>query len=171
MVFYTADMHLDDMRAFKLSKRPFKNLDEMRSSIIYNWNSVVSNEDDVYIIGDVCLKLDMFISVIKKLNGIIHIIPGNHDENLINRAKIEYISDKIIYYSRDIVTVIDGGYVVVLCHYPFYEWPGFFNSALHFHGHTHGNLGVSFKDDAYDVGVDVRRFKPVKLSEVLNWHE
>jgi calcineurin-like phosphoesterase family protein len=74
-----------------------------------------------------------------------------------------------VTYHRDILNIKDNGRKVVLCHYPIHEWDGYYNGAIHIHGHTHSNIGVSFREGAYDAGVDARNFEPVTLDEMINW--
>lgn len=49
---YISDLHLGHKNAIMHDNRPFADLDEMHSSIIANWNDVVKEEDEVYILGD-----------------------------------------------------------------------------------------------------------------------
>ena len=51
-VFVTSDLHFYHNNIIKLCNRPYKDLEEMHIALINNWNSVVTNEDDVYILGD-----------------------------------------------------------------------------------------------------------------------
>lgn len=64
----------------RFDNRPFGTIDEMDEALVNNWNSVVSNADHVYHLGDFCWgKKDDWIKYLKLLNGNIHIIKGNHD--------------------------------------------------------------------------------------------
>ena len=49
-----------------------------------------------------------------------------------------------------------GGSLVVLSHYSFEEWDGFYRGALHLHGHTNNTLPPIAipKGGRVDVGVD-----------------
>ncbi len=77
--FYTADLHIDHSRIIELSKRPFSDVNEMKDTIIKNWNETVGNGDIVYILGDTCFSVHNFIDLMEELSGQIHIIKGNHD--------------------------------------------------------------------------------------------
>ena len=57
MIYYTADLHLGHENVIRYCDRPFSNAEEMGEAIVSNWNSVVREEDEVYIIGDVLFKL------------------------------------------------------------------------------------------------------------------
>ena len=171
MKFYTADTHWDHANIIKLCNRPFKSIQEMQEVMINNWNARVGVSDDVYILGDFSFGATIFYEYATKLNGVKHFIVGNHDHEAYKKAQVMTSNTKgikNIFFHGDIWSVKDDNVRVVLCHYPIYEWEGSFKGAIHFHGHCHGNIGKSFKTNAYDVGVDVWNFTPVTLKEILN---
>ena len=171
MKFYTADLHWDHKNIIRLSKRPFESLKDMQDIMWADWNATVSNSDDVYILGDFCFGVTTFIEYIERLNGNLHFIRGNHDtEPFVKIRKMKESGDKRFrrcFFHEDVHEMKDDGQRVVLCHYPLREWPGYFKKAIHLHGHCHGNIGESFMEGAYDVGVDVWDFKPVTLEEIV----
>lgn len=172
MKFYTADLHLGHKNVLGLSKRPFLNVYDMRETILNNWNKIVSNSDDVYVLGDIGFDFDDIIDFLMNANGNIHLLPGNHDK-FYNRLKTSLqkpvykkLSKRLMLHD-DIHNIKDNGYHISLCHFPIYEWHQYHRGSVHLHGHTHGNIGESYKKNAYDVGVDVRSFKPVNLNDIL----
>jgi len=164
--FYTSDLHVDHTNIIKLNKRPFINIDEMKETIITNWNKTVTNSDIVYLLGDTCLKVQNFIELVKVLNGQLHIIRGNHDDEVIKKAINGYKIKNVVYH-RDILRVKDGSHTVILSHYPIYEWDRWFRGSIHLYGHVHGNIGRSFRPRAYDVGVNIWNYRPVTLDEII----
>ena len=50
--FYISDLHLGHKNILAFDNRPFFSLEEMTETIISNWNSVVSKNDSVYVLGD-----------------------------------------------------------------------------------------------------------------------
>ena len=52
MNYYISDLHLGHTNVIKFDKRPFSNIEEMENKIIENWNSRVTKQDTVYILGD-----------------------------------------------------------------------------------------------------------------------
>ena len=56
MNYYIADLHLGHANIIRLSNRPYKDVDEMDNDLINRWNSVITDTDDVYIIGDLIFK-------------------------------------------------------------------------------------------------------------------
>ena len=74
-------------KSFICEPRGFTTADEMNEAIIERWNKVVKPDDIVYHLGDVFLNNDKVgIECVKRLNGTIFMIWGNHDTN--NRKDI-----------------------------------------------------------------------------------
>lgn len=66
-----------------LTRPGFTSLDDMNQYMIDNWNSVVKSTDVVYHLGDVVFgddKVKWMENNWNKLNGIKHLIIGNHDD-------------------------------------------------------------------------------------------
>jgi calcineurin-like phosphoesterase family protein len=51
--FYIADLHFGHWNIVRYDNRPFESIEEMDNALIRNWNNVVSDEDTVYILGDI----------------------------------------------------------------------------------------------------------------------
>ena len=49
MNYYISDLHFGHKKCIEFDSRPFSSVEEMDAAIIQNWNSKVSDEDDVYI--------------------------------------------------------------------------------------------------------------------------
>jgi len=116
MVFFTSDTHFSHNKPFIYEPRGFSSAEEMNEKIIENWNSVVKQEDEVYLLGDVVLSnMEAGIAALKRLNGKIHIICGNHDT-----------TNKIKAYAQcsNVVEICDGKFLKLgkqnfyLSHYP-----------------------------------------------------
>ena len=50
--FFIADTHFNHERIIPICKRPFSDVEEMNKKLIENWNSVVSDDDIVWVLGD-----------------------------------------------------------------------------------------------------------------------
>ena len=79
-IWVSSDCHFCHDRDFIFKPRGFDNIFDMNETIIKNWNSLVNYDDTVYLLGDIMLN-DNFegINCLRRLNGNIKIIFGNHD--------------------------------------------------------------------------------------------
>lgn len=75
--FVISDLHLGHEGILKY-RNQFKTIEEHDNFIIDNWNKVVTTQDKVYVLGDVCWK-KKDLEKIKLLNGKKILIAGNHD--------------------------------------------------------------------------------------------
>lgn len=79
-IFLIGDTHFMHKNIIKYCNRPFKDVEEMTESLIKNWNSVVDNNDIVYVVGDFALcGKQKIIEIGNRLNGRKRLILGNHD--------------------------------------------------------------------------------------------
>ena len=157
-LFFTSDTHFGDHRTLNIHKRPFASVAEMDEALVGAWNAAVGEDDEVWHLGDFARKLGDVPALLGRLNGRIHLVRGNNDP-----AGIEDIpgwASVCDYHEMEA-----DGVRLVLCHYPFRSWNGQHKGALNLHGHSHGKLKPMPRQ--YDVGVDARRFRPVRLAELL----
>ena len=77
-------------------QRPFSTVEEMEHVLINNWNSTVTNQDTVYILGDFCWgKETDWIRILDKLNGNKVLIRGNHDiKDMSDKLKNKFLDIK-----------------------------------------------------------------------------
>ena len=78
-VYFTSDLHFYHANVIKYCNRPYFSVEEMNKDLIYQWNSEVCSNDDVYCLGDFSLAfrpVELYSSV---LNGKKYLLPGNHD--------------------------------------------------------------------------------------------
>jgi calcineurin-like phosphoesterase family protein len=168
---YCADHHFFHESMLKLfpGSRPFDNISQMHEYMIEAHNARASNSTDVYILGDFAYgnKLDpaQIRKVFEKLKGRKHLIIGNHDNKDILNLRW---SSQPSFAKK----INDNGRSIFLCHYAIHSWPGFYNGAYHFFGHTHGKLPTHGR--MMDVGVDSWNLSPVTASEAIermkNWN-
>lgn len=83
MKYVTGDLHLGHDEIIGYCKRPYPNVKVMDRTITKDHNNIVTDDDDVYIIGDFSLKTAQYRGTlenyVQKLNGRLHLILGNHD--------------------------------------------------------------------------------------------
>ena len=92
------------------------------------------------------------------LHGAKHLVAGNNDALAVTGCAMW---QSVQPYAE----VMADGRRLVLCHYPFRTWRDMTKGAINLHGHSHGRLRGLPRQ--FDVGVDARDFRPVKLAEVL----
>ena len=117
MIFYTADLHLGHENVIAYSNRPFSNAAEMLECIILNWNSIVSADDDVYIIGDMFFKINSKeqLEILRRLKGRKHLILGNHDRDFNSNIRNEFaeITDEgITEHAQILDTFTENGVLI-----------------------------------------------------------
>lgn len=172
MIFITSDLHLFHDRKFIYKPRGFLSIEEMNNAYVEEWISKVSNEDDVYIVGDFCLgdRYDLIDELLNKLPGNIHLIIGNHD----TIKKIEYYRSKGIDVKyADIIKHKKRRYY--LSHYPtitadLNSSPE--NCVINLHGHLHGK-DIFYDDKPFmiNVSVDANNNKFLTLDDIKNLYD
>lgn len=110
--------------------------------LIDNWNKVVTNGDDVWILGDIGRTggraiTDELIRKIAVLKGRKHLILGNHDE--LDDARLRQLFVSVSDYKE--LKWSEGGrpYSCVMSHYPILMWNGQHKGAILLYGHLHGS--------------------------------
>lgn len=165
MIYFTSDTHFGHKNILKYTKREGSNIEEMDENLIYKWNSAVGHKDTVYHLGDFSFYgTSRTLDIIKRLNGSIVLIRGNHDGVVKSEVakRFEFIKD---YYE---LRVTENGIhqKVVLCHYPFFSWHNMHMGAWHLHGHSHGSVPFQANLPRLDVGVDVHDGYPVSYDAI-----
>ena len=167
--------HFNHNRQFVWGARGFNSVEEMNEAIIERHNSIVAPEDDVYVLGDLCLgggEPSMIFrnqALIGRLNGRLHIILGNHD----TPARIE-----MYRFCRNVVEVVYAtmihyrGYHFYLSHFPTLtanlEKESLKQCTINLFGHSHQK--DNFYNDIpfmYHVGVDSHDCYPILLDDAI----
>jgi len=168
--FFTADTHFDDPYSLQYFNRPFQSVDEMNRVMVEKWNSVVTENDMVYHLGDFTLDdIGHFTKWVTQLQGNIRILPGSHDQfwlkDFVDSEKVQVIPPLVSVEFPELAAE-NTPQVMVLCHYSMQVWDGSNHGSWHLFGHSHGKLkgiGLSF-----DVGVDCTDFAPLSLERVAS---
>ncbi len=163
-IFFTADTHFRHANLLKyMPNRPGKTIEEHDEILIERWNEVVKPGDSVYHLGDFLFGsgrrcTDNVDRYLKRLNGQVHLILGNHDGKAVRRCNWASISDiKCIKINKQ---------RLVLCHYSMVVWRKSHYGAWQLFGHSHGNLEDCPHRLSTDVGVDSWGYRPVTLDQI-----
>lgn len=159
MKFYTADTHFGHDNIRRFCNRPFDNVAEMDKALTDNWNNVVGQNDEIYMLGDFTFyRGQQVLDIFSKLNGRKHLIRGNHDKH--DTLSLPWAS------VQDYLEISDNGTKLVLFHYGMRSWNGMFKGHRHLFGHSHARLpGNSL---SLDVGVDCWDYTPTTLPAIVS---
>ena len=178
MIYFTSDWHFGHDKDFAWGgPRGCVSMADNTMKIVSNHNSVVTDEDDVYVLGDLMLgDYEYGLEAIKQMKGKLHIILGNHDtqkrielyEQLPNVVEVTYA--KLIKIGKQ---------HYYLSHYPTftanYDDKPYHNHIINLYGHTHQADNFFCMGDPlfdypnpfmYHVGVDSHNCYPVSAEEV-----
>lgn len=165
-VWFTSDNHYFHKNIIKYCNRPWT-FEEQTEQLISRWNSRVGEYDDVYHLGDFAFasrkQYDQVIEIIKRLNGNIHFIRGNHCDaelwEMIERTNLPHV-----VWIKDYAKIRVQGQKVILSHYPFATWDSAHHGSWHLFGHCHGSFEGIGK--SMDVGLDAH-----PEHQVFSWDE
>ncbi len=161
MIWFTADTHFGHKNIIKHCDRPFDSVEEMDETMISNWNDRVQKGDRIYHLGDfaVYCSTEHAHNILKRLNGEIFLIRGNHDKTVKSlEGKFAFVRD---YYELKYKPIH-----VCLFHYALRTWRGRHYGSWHLYGHSHGSLPPLKGEKCCDVGVDVWDYSPVSIEEL-----
>lgn len=154
--FIIADTHFGEENIITYAHRPFENAIDMDERMIRRWNSVVSEEDVVFHLGDVGNP-----EVVKKLNGHKILIMGNHDmshsQDFWREAGFNEVSRFPVIYND----------FIVLEHEP----PTFYSDEVPYawiYGHVHDTeMYQTVTRRSACVSVERWNYTPVELNEII----
>lgn len=150
-IFWTSDTHYCHANVVKFDALPHASVEEMNEHRISIWNSQVKRGDTVYHLGDLSLgKLDETLKLLKRLNGRIHLIKGNHDHVI---RKVIAADINALAWVKDVAEVKVNDQLIFMSHYAHRVWPKCHYGSWHLFGHSHGSMPPLGK--SFDVGWNV----------------
>jgi calcineurin-like phosphoesterase family protein len=175
--FFTSDHHFFHENIIKYCNRPFKSVLEMNSLLISNWNSLISNKDEVYVLGDIVIgNKSQLKEILSSLNGKKILIKGNHDR--FSNTALKDAGFNCVFKS---LTIQVNNLTVLLNHYP-YKPDNFINldeeqkkflnkrpdnnGTWLLHGHSHSKIALN--KNSIDVGVDAWNYYPVSEERLIS---
>lgn len=169
-IWITSDLHFNHNREFIFKPRGFETVEEMNEAIVQRWNEKVSPYDEVYVLGDLMLgDSTIGIEYLKRLNGNIHIILGNHDTD--TRVNLYYSLSNVV----EVTLAAKLNYKkhhFFMTHYPCLtgnlEKETLTQCTCNLYGHTHQK--TNFYNDMpfmYHVGVDSHDCYPILLDDII----
>lgn len=187
-LYFTSDTHFLHENIIKYCNRPFNNIGHMDEVIVNNWNSMITDDDTIFHLGDFCWGgKGEWIHFMHRLRGKKILIQGNHDRD--KDIPIE-MWNEIYPAFVNIEVKDDKPQRITLCHYPMISWHQSHKGAWQFFGHMHnasikpqkehiegGDEVASFlkeeykysdklRYDQYDVGVDGNDYSPISYYQI-----
>lgn len=126
-IFFISDLHLGHKRILEFSpERGGTDVISHSEWLVQQWNSVVTKNDLVWVLGDVCFD-KTHLKYLKRMKGTKHLILGNHDQ---------FPLDTYLQYFNKIHGLMKykGHW---LSHAPVHE--GSLRNLCNIHGHVHAN--------------------------------
>lgn len=158
----TADWHIgESLELTKIRGRPFKSSEEILEHILHKHNSLVSKDDRVIVVGDVCAyTAPNLLKYVADFAGTKTLIRGNHDGVIPDSQFLQYF-DRVVP-EGDGIEIDCGGIPCYVTHYPTRGRKDRFNLVGHIHAAWKYQLNM------INVGVDVHHFYPVDLDTIPN---
>jgi len=135
IVRFIADLHLSHENMAK--RRGFSTIEEHDEHIIAKWNSVVNKRDVTYILGDITMEKSAPYPLLDRLNGIKHIVLGNHDRRQDTK--------KLFDYAESIAGMIQYK-GIMLTHAPIHPMELEYRFNKNIHGHIHDKVVMKMLD-------------------------
>lgn len=196
--FWTADLHFGhaNIREYEPARQELgADVDAMNDALIHRWNAVVGQDDEVYIVGDLCMgKIAESLPLVELLNGEKYLIAGNHDRwfglyphegedskkgRMWARWAAAYQEVGLALITDEWLDVLIGRHVVRVCHFPYsgdhteevryVENRPPDNGHVLLHGHVHGAWRINGRQ--INVGVDAHDYYPVVEEEIVQMIE
>lgn len=150
-LYLIADMHFGHKNVCRF-RTEFSTMDEHENYIMKKWQSVITKNDTVYVLGDAAFTQEG-LKKIATLNGRKILIAGNHDDLHASKYLQVFHNMKALMTKKD----------VWLSHAPIHpeELRGKFN----IHGHVHNN---TIQDNRYmNVCCEVVGYTPIEFDVAL----
>lgn len=157
MIWFISDTHFGHTNIMKYEKRPFDSVEEMNSTMIKNWNSLVDPDDIVYHLGDFCF-LGKYSEIIFQLRGKKILIVGNHDASPRKMEKLGFVA------SLESATVKIEHHTFFLSHRPCYDLP---DGVWNLHGHVHSKWKTIHEKRIICLSVENWNYCPVSYKEIV----
>lgn len=169
-IFVTSDWHLGHDRQFVYKPRGFNNVQEMNEAIIERHNRLVKPDDDVYVLGDLALGPHENVDLIKRMNGKLHIVYGNHD-TIVRQALYAQLPN--VVETAWAIMLNYKKYHFYMTHFPCntgnLQKESLKQMTLNLYGHTHQtNKFYEDRPYMYCVDVDAHNCYPINLDDIIS---
>lgn len=157
--YFIADTHFGHSNIIKYENRPFADIYAMEEAIIENWNTVVNQNSEVFVLGDFSLyDKDKTLEICHRLNGKKTLVIGNHDMQS-PKYYLECGFDNVSMYP----IIIDKFWI--LSHEPLYVNENM--PYANIFGHVHSNkMYADYCAQSFCVSVERINYTPINFSKI-----
>lgn len=182
MIYFTSDTHFGSQRTLELSKRPFKNTEEMDKTILDNFNNILTEEDVLFHLGDFGNY-----EMVRKINCSVRLILGNYEEKDITMDYDDNVYEFCHQLKKEGFESIGRKKYISVPHHETNEYI-LFNlvhepsksickpisertpkNVFNLYGHIHGRQMI--RRYGMDVGVDCHHFRPVSMDDIWFYYD
>lgn len=158
-IFFIGDTHFGHSQIIDYENRPFANVEDMDKELINRWNSVVMDEDTVFMIGDFSFyDKAKTTEICNCLKGQKILIIGNHDDK-----QAEYYIDCGFYKVYEYPIIFERFWMI--SHDPLYLNPNM--PYANIYGHVHGNeMYVDYSKHSFCACVERINYTPIEWDEI-----
>lgn len=160
-IYVTSDLHLGHKNIIEYCNRPYTSVEDMNTQLINNWNSIISDDDTVFFLGDFCMgNKDNIISYGKQLKGHKILVLGNHDHG--SKAAYKEAGFEQIYGEQVVIHFDEYDKTI---HFSHHRKPNDETHYLNLYGHQHDKPD---DDDMHKcVCVELWNYKPILLDDLI----
>ena len=153
-MYVISDTHFSHRKVVEF--RPWPTVEEHDRELVERWNATVKKDDTVWHLGDVCLGGKDKLSILGSLNGLKHLVMGNHDV---------YQRDLYTPHFKRIVAAWEWN-DCILTHIPVHPYQLDTRYRLNVHGHMHAARIEG--DERYRcVSAEQTDYRPKLMLEVI----
>ena len=159
MIYFIADTHFTEENIMQYENRPFDSVAMMNREIVDRWNSVVNEDDEVYVLGDFgAAGQEAFM--LSQLKGKKFLVKGNHD-----------VRSNQYYREAGFEEVYDHPVIIrdfwILSHEPLYVNTNMPYANLF--GHVHNSPIIkTFSKQHYCVSVERIDYTPISFDAIVS---
>ncbi|MCF0105459.1 MAG: metallophosphoesterase family protein [Holdemanella sp.] len=139
MRYYISDLHFYHSTMIDVDKRGFDMMEQLHAYMIKQWNSRVTDEDEVVVLGDFSMGNGIQTwNTLARLRGKIILVEGNHDTNYLDDSEfVDNVLEEITNYAE----YKDGKNLVIASHYPLMFYNKQFDPNTYMlYGHVHNTF-------------------------------
>lgn len=164
-IYFTANQQFGRPSAIRDFQRPFENVEDMNLSLEESWNSTVEKDDIVYVLGNFAWDPTTAEDMLKRLNGTIVLVEGEHDSAILDLSK-----RKVMPKDCGLVEPLFASPTekIAISYWPMHEWPGKSKGYYHFFGFPNKKYKTDHKKKMVNVACDFWGYKPKSLDSIMD---